>query len=144
MSELEELQKEWEAGRLGQVARDLIEFVRNHRADILEYRDRHLSKLRGGAGAPDDLALRMYILQVRSISPQGEIRDQLQEIEREIWYRGEHGSGQVDRQEIAREWCMRHAPGWRDHRVMAIVFVLERIRTELVGILREQAPQRAS
>lgn len=136
MPEIEELKTEWEKGRLAPIARDLVEFVRNHRADILEYREAHLKKLRG-APSSDDLALRMYILQVRSISPQGEIRDQLKEIEQEIWYRGERGS-QVDRQEVAREWCLRHAPGWRDHRVMAIVFVLEKIKDQLLDILRTE------
>ncbi|MEK7469531.1 MAG: hypothetical protein AAB074_19335 [Planctomycetota bacterium] len=134
MPELEELQTEWEKGRLSAIVRDLVEFVRNHRSDILDYREAHLKKLRG-ARVTDDLAIRLYILQVRSISPQGEIRDQLKEIEQEVWYRGERGEGQTDRQQIAREWCMRHAPGWRDHRVMAIVFVLEKIKDQLLAIL---------
>jgi hypothetical protein len=139
MPELDELKTEWESGRLAAIARDLVEFVRNHRLDILDYREAHLKKLRG-AQVTDDLAIRMYILQVRSISPQGEIRDQLKEIEQEVWYRGERGEGQMDRQQIAREWCMRHAPGWRDHRVMAIVFVLEKIKDQLLAILHgEQA-----
>ncbi len=136
MAELDELKKEWDAGRLAPISRDLVEFVRNHRADILEYRDSHLKKLKG-ARLSDDLAIRMYILQVRSIAPQGEIKDQLKEIEQEIWYRGERGAGEINRQEIAREWCMRHAPGWRDHRVMAIVFVLEKMKEQLLAILNE-------
>jgi hypothetical protein len=135
MSELEELRSDWDSGRLSDLARDLIEFVRSHRTDILEFRDRQLARLRG-VPLTDDLAIRMYILQIRSISPKGEIKDQLQEIEREIWYRGEHGSG-VDRQEVAREWCLRHAPGWRDHRVMAIIFVFDRIKDQLLELLRE-------
>lgn len=137
MPELEELKTDWEAGKLSNIARDLREFVLNHRADILEYRDKVLGRLRG-ASVSDDLAIRMYILQIRSISPQGEIRDQLQEIEREIWYRGEKANGNIDRQQVAREWCLRHAPGWRDHRVMAIVFVIERIKDDLVRILNEK------
>jgi len=142
MPEIEELRTDWEAGKLSQVARDLIEFVRNHRQDIIDYRDNQLRKLRG-ASISDDLALRMYVLQIRSISPQGEIKDQLREIEQEIWYRGEQADGRVDRQEVAREWCLRHAPGWRDHRVMAIVFVLDKIKEELLAILHD-APRRAS
>ena len=138
MPELEELKTEWEKGRLASIARDLLEFVRNHRADILEYREKHLKKLRG-VQPSDDLALRQYILQVRSISPQGEIKDQLKEIESEIWYRGENEGGQVNRQDVAREWCMRHAPGWRDHRVMAIIFVLDKMKDELLAILNQSA-----
>ena len=138
MPELEELKTEWEKGRLASIASDLLEFVRNHRADILDYREKHLKKLRG-VRMTDDLALRTYILQVRSISPRGEIKDQLKEIEQEIWYRGENEGGQVNRQDVAREWCMRHAPGWRDHRVMAIVFVLDKMKTELLAILNESA-----
>jgi hypothetical protein len=141
MSEMSDLKSDWDAGRLSQIARDLVEFVRNHRSDIIDFRDRQLGRLRG-ARVSDDLALRMYILQIRSISPQGEIRDQLGEIEREIWYRGESSGGQVDRQQVAREWCMKHAPGWRDHRVMAIVFVLDKIKEQLLQILQE-APARA-
>jgi hypothetical protein len=138
MAEIEELKTEWEKGRLASIARDLLEFVRNHRADIVEYREKHLKKLRG-VRVSDDLALKQYILQVRSISPQGEIKDQLKEIEQEIWYRGENEGGQVNRQDVAREWCMRHAPGWRDHRVMAIVFVLDKMKDELLAILNQSA-----
>jgi hypothetical protein len=138
MPELEELKTEWEKGRLAPIARDLLEFVRNHRADILEYREKHLKKLRG-VKLSDDLTLKQYILQVRSISPQGEIKDQLKEIEQEIWYRGENEGGQVNRQDVAREWCMRHAPGWRDHRVMAIIFVLDKMKDELLAILGQSA-----
>jgi hypothetical protein len=41
-----------------------------------------------------------------------------------------------DRKVVAREWCLRHAPGWRDHRVMEIVYVIDRHRDELAALLR--------
>lgn len=142
MPEIEELKADWNSGKLSQIARDLIEFVKNHRNDIIDYRDHELAKLRG-VSVSDDLAVRMYILQIRSISPQGEIKDQLKEIEAEVWYRGENVGGQVDRQQVAREWCLRHAPGWRDHRVMAIIFVLEKIKDQIIAILNDPS-RRAS
>ena len=138
MPEINELEADWNAGKLECLVRDLGQFIIANRREILEYKQRALGKLRK-VPLSDDLAIRMYILQIRSISPQGEIRDQLVEIEREIWIRGEHTDGTVDRQQVAREWCQRHAPGWRDHRVMAIVYVFEKKKDDFVRLLRGES-----
>lgn len=134
MTEIDELERDYAAGRFAKILKDLEIFVRNNRDNILKFKDR-MAKLKG-AVLQDDLVLKMYIMQIRSINPSEEIRAQLGEIEREIWIRGETLGQAPDRKLVAREWCQRHAPGWRDHRVMEIIYVVDRNREALVRLLQ--------
>lgn len=136
MSELEKLDSEYQAGKYRTVEADLEAFIRKHRHQIRRFRDELLGKLKG-VTPTDDLAIRWYLLQIRSINPVDEIREELEEIEREIWYQGERSQGRVDRASVARQWCYRHAPGWRDHRVLAIVYCYERNKERYIKILDE-------
>lgn len=134
MTEIDELDRDYAAGKFAKILKDLESFVKNNRDNILKFKDR-LSKLKGSA-LQDDFVLKMYIMQIRSINPSEEIRAQLGEIEREIWIRGETMGKEPDRKLIAREWCQRHAPGWRDHRVMEIIYVVDRNRDLLIRLLQ--------
>ncbi len=136
MSELQDLGREYGAGKLGTVERDLESFILRNRQEILRFRDQLARK---NPSVTDEVACKLYILQIRTLNPVVEIRDQLKEIEAECWIRGEKTGTQISRDEVANEWCRRHAPGWRDHRVLAIVYVFERCKDRLVPLLRTPA-----
>ena len=136
MSELHELGREYGAGNLGTVERDLESFILRNRVEILRFRDQLARK---NPAVTDEVACKLYILQIRTLNPVAEIRDQLREIEAECWIRGEKAGTQISRDDVANEWCRRHAPGWRDHRVLAIVYVFERCKERLVPLLRAPA-----
>ncbi len=140
MNEIEELNRDYAAGKFARILADLVIFVKANREKILSFQDR-LERARKTA-LTGDVVIKMYVMQIRSINPAEEIRCQLTEIEREIWVRGETMGREPDRGIVAREWCKRHAPGWRDHRVMEIVFVIDRHRDELALILRGPGPGR--
>ncbi len=133
MTEIDELERDYAAGKFDRIRADLEVFVKNHREQILKFKERLRLK---GTPPSDEVVLKMYIMQIRSINPAEEIKAQLAEIEREIWIRGETIGREPDRKLIAREWCLRHAPGWRDHRVMEIVFVVDRNRERLIQLLQ--------
>lgn len=135
MSELHELGREYGDGKLGTVERDLETFILRNRQEILRFRDQLARK---NPGVTDEVACKLYILQIRTLNPVAEIRDQLDEIKREIYYRGRDEQRPVLPDEVAREWCNRHAPGWRDHRVLAIVYCFERCKERLVPLLRAE------
>ena len=134
MTEIQQLEEEFLAGTLAPIQRDLEAFLRTNRDKILEFKRRQVDVLGPNPDAAA-LAVKWYILEVKCINPVEEIRSELGEIEREIWYEGERQKRTADRLEVAREWCRRHAPGWRDHRVMTIIFVFEREKSRYLKIL---------
>lgn len=138
MTELEEIERDYAAGKFAQILKDLEQFVRAHRASILKLKEQ--MQLNSKKSVEDEVVLKWYIMRIRSINPTDEIRAQMQEIEREIWVRGETLGREPNRKVIAREWVERHAPGWRDHRVMAIAYCVKRHGEALVKVLREEPP----
>ena len=133
-SELENLGREYEGGKLDAIKSDLDGFLRRYAADVRRLRDDYF----GAADVPptaDEVAIKMFILKSRSINPTREILDQMDEINREKWIRGIQAGCAPDAAAVAQDWARLYSPGWRDHRVMAIIFVFERDKQRYLDIL---------
>ena len=137
MTELEEIQQKYEGGRLEHIKRDLECFIAAHRAEIEEFRQE--PSKRGQAPLPEDVAIKFYILRHRSINAEAEIREQLEEIQREKWIRGIREGRAPDECQVAMDWARAHSAGWRAHRVTTIIYVLDREKQRYVDILRKVA-----
>jgi hypothetical protein len=135
-SQLEQLCREYESGALDPLKEDLARFLLRQAGEIRRLRDEYFG-MRGVPPTADEVAVKMYILKSRSINPTREILDQLDEINREKWIRGIHTGSSPDPQDVARDWAHLHSPGWRDHRVMAIIYVFEREKERYLAIIRE-------
>lgn len=135
--EINEIRREYEAGRLDPIKEDLARFIASHRADIARYR---AGEERRGVRLTDEAAVKFFILRHRSINPQREIRDQLEEIQREKWIRGIRMGRPPDEQEVAREWAAVHSAAWRTHRVTAIIFVFEQEKARFCRLLEGPGP----
>ena len=122
MSEIEDIRRQYESGRLDSIKEDLGLFICAHRSRILEYRAAQEAK---GLNLPEDAAIKFYLLRYRSINPGREIREQLEEIQREKWIRGVMTGCAPDEQAVAQEWARTHSAAWREHRVTTIVYVFE-------------------
>lgn len=133
MTEIEEIRRKYEAGLMDEIRGDLERFIRAHRDEIRRLRDANIA--RNLPPLADDTAVKLFILQHRSINPRREIQEQLQEISREKWIRGVQLGHAPDEGEVAAEWAQKHAAGWRAHRVMSIVYVFEREKDRLVRLL---------
>ena len=120
MSEIDDIRKQYEAGQLDSIKEDLGHFICAHRTKIQEYRAQQEGK---GLSLPDDAAIKFYLLRYRSINPQREIREQLEEIQKEKWIRGILTGCAPDGQAVAAEWARVHSAAWRQHRVTTIVYV---------------------
>lgn len=134
-SELENLAREYESGQLDAIKHDLAAFVDKHAPAIRRLRDDYF----GTTDVPptaDEIAIKMYILKSRSINPSREILDQMEEINREKWIRGVHSGCAPDPQAVAQEWARLYSPGWRDHRVMSIIYVFEREKEKYLEKVR--------
>lgn len=138
MTEIEEIRAKYESGRMDHIRADLERFIRAHRDDILRLRDENIAKKLPPLS--DEVAIKLYILQHRSINPRREIQEQLEEIQREKWIRGVATGRAPDPSEVAVEWSREHSAGWRAHRVMSIVYCFEREKDRYVQLLGADKP----
>lgn len=131
--DLDRLDQEYEHGQLNDLDQALRKVLCARRQDIREFQDRQTSLL--GQVVDDDLAIRLYLLEKQAVDLRLEVQAQLSEIDKEKWYRREHGSGQSDR-EIVMEWIKEHAAGWRDYRTTAYIYVFDRNRDAYLACFR--------
>ena len=131
-TEIDEIRRRYESGELDTIREDLDQFIQTHVADICRYRDEQARK---GLKLSPEASIKFYILHHRSINPQREIRDQLEEIQKEKWIRGIQTGCEPDAQEVAQEWSKKNSANWRSHRVTAIVYVFERDKERLCKLL---------
>ena len=133
MSELDDIRRRYESGQLDSIKEDLARFIVAHRSRIQEYRIELESK---GLSLTDEATIKFYLLRYRSINPGREIREQLEEIQKEKWIRGVRQGCPPDEQEVALEWARKHSAAWREHRVTTIVYVFEQEKDRYCAMLR--------
>jgi len=133
VSEIEDIRRQYESGQLDSIKEDLARFIVAHRSRIQEYRAAQEEK---GLSLTDEATVKFYLLRYRSINPGREIREQLEEIQKEKWIRGVRQGCPPDEQEVALEWARKHSAAWREHRVTTIVYVFEQEKEKYCAMLR--------
>ena len=133
MSELDDIRRQYESGQLDSIKEDLGRFICAHRTRIFDYR---AEQERKGLTLNEEATIKFYLLRYRSINPGREIREQLEEIQREKWIRGVRLGCPPDEQEVALEWARTHSAAWREHRVTTIIYVFEQEKDRYCGLLR--------
>ncbi len=124
--ELEELKQEYAEGRLDGIKECLELFIRRYKEPIKKFSEQHKLSI--------DLGLRCYIILGRTIDTRKENLDQLEEIKKELWYRREEKSD-LPESAIIKDWTEKHAAGWRDHRVMQIIYVYLQDKERYLALL---------
>jgi len=132
MTELDEIRLEYEAGRLETIKEDIQRFLLAHRAEIAACRS---AEVQAGHALSDADSVKLFILRHRSINPQHEIRDQLEEIQKEKWIRGVRQGCAPDAQQVASEWAHAHSAAWRQHRLATILYVFEQEQDRYLKLL---------
>ena len=133
MSELDDIRRQYESGHLDSIKEDLGRFICAHRSLISDYRAEQEQK---GLTLNDDALIKFYLLRYRSINPGREIREQLEEIQREKWIRGVRLGCPPDDEQVALEWARSHSAAWREHRVTTIIYVFEQDKDRYCAMLR--------
>jgi hypothetical protein len=133
VSELDDIRRQYESGKLDSIKEDLGRFICAHRTRIGEYR---AEQERKGLTLNDEAAVKFYLLRYRSINPGREIREQLEEIQKEKWIRGVRLGCPPDEEQVALEWARTHSAAWRENRVTAIVYVFEQEKDRYCAMLR--------
>jgi hypothetical protein len=134
LKELKEIQQKYERGELDHIKKDLEKFIIAHKHEIKKYKEK-LKKYPSLASINDEIALKLYILQHRTINPPREMQEQLEEIKKETWIEGEKTKKTPDEEKVAIEWAKKYAPGWRCHRVTTIIFVFEQDKKRYLSLL---------
>jgi hypothetical protein len=132
VTELDEIRRQYDSGQLDLIRDDLERFISANRERILAY---HRQQCARGLPLDLDTSVKFFILQVKSINAQKEIRDQLDEIRRETWIRGVADGQEPDPQAVAADWARRHSAFWREHRVTTIIYVFEKDRARYAKLL---------
>jgi hypothetical protein len=117
------LERRWYEGRLLLHVDRLMAFVDKNQAEILQL-----------AGANRDVgslvrATQSLIEQKGSVHLPSELRDQIEEMNAELWYHGEKGDR--DSARIKQEWTTLHAANWRRWRIKEYLFIAERCAGEI-------------
>ncbi len=128
-AEEEALDREWDTQKLARLRDPLLAFVDRHRDEILR-------RAQGNDLAALLQVTLQLIRELRVIDLRAENRDQLQEIEREVWYRREEGNNDVPA--IQADWARRYGPGWRRWRMLQYLYVADRIAPDLIRRLQRQ------
>lgn len=138
MTELDDIARRYACGEYDHIRRDLELFIVAHRPKIESFRAARALKTR--QPVPSAAAITMYILKHASINPASEIREQLEEIQREKWIRGVQLGCPPDEQEVALEWVKTHSAAWREHRVTIIVYCFNKEKERYVALFEDGRP----
>lgn len=117
---------DYNLGKYGALEDKLVEFISQNRGTIERVQRRFSSdKL---------LALKLLLLQRRSINASAEISMQLDEIRKEARY-----SGNPDYDSVACDWAKSRAAGWREHYTLVLGFILETRKEKFQRLLEVEA-----
>jgi hypothetical protein len=125
--ELLVLEERWQKGLLRSRFESLLHFTDIHRDELID----HL----GADAAPSAIISRIQELIIESGSAHlaMDLRDQIKEMQAEIWYRGEEGAH--DPFLIKQEWTAVYARPWRQWRIKEYLFVAKRSQSPLAEYL---------
>lgn len=136
MSTLNDLNSDYSSGKFKQIEADMETFFHKNKEAIQDFKNTKLSKLKG-ITPTDELAAKLFLIKTRSVNPLHEVKSELEEIEKEIWYRSENGKQTVDRNAVAVEWSKKHAPGWRDKFTLTALYIFGRNKDKYLEIIQD-------
>src|SRR5262245_16852616 len=139
MTEIDEIRSKYESGQLDYIKSDLERFIIAHAPEIEQYKRDQLD--RGMPPIPDDTAIKFFIIPNRSLNPEREILEQVDQLQREKCIQGVKTGHSPDPQAVCAEWATKYSAGWRQHRVTLIVYVFEREKERYLRVLHDHVRQ---
>lgn len=133
---LDEIKEMYREGKLDDIREDLASFLEERAGQIRDLMERARDTF-----PEKDISLsfgvKMYIQQIRSINPENEIQQEMEEIKQEIREQKKKGDTEISRDEIIRQWCEIYAPSWRDNHVLSVIYVFEQEEERYLSLLKE-------
>ena len=121
--EQQALEIRWYEGRMLPYVEWIHDFADKHRTELL--------RVAGVRPTRPELvaAVKDLIIQRGSMHMAAELKDQMREMEKELWYCGEKDP--ATRAEIKQRWTAKHAAAWRKWRIKEYLFVVDLCQDEL-------------
>jgi hypothetical protein len=126
----ESVDSKFESGELNKLFQHLLDFVVRHQSDILVM----ANELNGSTDETLLEATRKLVLRLGTVHPPSEMADQIREIQKEVWYRGEEGNS--DMVGIKEKWSEEYAMKWREARTYETFYLIEKRSVELLAKLK--------
>jgi len=121
--ELKEIESHYERAMYKELADCLEEFLKAHAKEIPGFKERVENKLNRSFSLKE--AINLFILDNKIVNLKLDLKDQKEEIEKEIWYRKERHED-PDPEAVAEDWTKKYAEAWRAHRTREIIYVFRR------------------
>jgi len=128
--ELKQIKQNYQRGKYSSLSKSLKLFIRKNARKILvfkgEFEEEQKTKL------TLEEAVRFFILDRKIIDLQSDIKEQLKEMDKELWYRGEKQEN-PNRDQTYMQWIKQYGAAWRIHRTREIVYVFNQSPKEYLG-----------
>ena len=130
------LKKKLAEGSFDRLRDQLHSFVKRHTDEILEIAA-DVDHEFPGIDRRDNLlaTIRAMVEASQGVSPAAEMGDQIKEINKEIWYRGEEGK--TDRKQISQEWVQKHSSHWRNARLQELLYLIDNEPAPLIDLVEK-------
>lgn len=132
--ELEQIARDYQAGKFRQIEEDLRGFLKENAERVYAFRAQLCKKYKKEIPLPE--AVKLLLLNRKSINHGHEMAMQKEEIEREAWYRQDW-----DHWKVGIDWGLKYGAEWRDKYVMVMDYLFSTHEQEYLGILERGLPE---
>ena len=132
------LTEDYNSGKFEVYRNELLNFISEKRRILVDYFAANFEALHVRELSEHqklEILLKQYIIDQRVINPRSDSRDQLCAIYEHLWILGEQLRQPPDREKEAREWIEKYASAWREYRICALLFVLEKNLDMVISLL---------
>ena len=129
---MQELKGRWKRGELNSRVSNLRNFVRRYLDDIQKVTREEIEEQR------IEQAVRDLFISIGTLDFVSDMKDQAEEINKEIWIRGERGDD--DKVQILFDWTSEHAHSWRRWRNLECLYVIEKKAAKIYREFLENEP----
>ena len=120
--EIDELERSWAAGELEPLRETVLNFVESKRDLLLE-----------NDHTPLGIQVQNLIMDYPCLDIKRELKDQVHEINKHLWYAGERGHHLPEA--VKSEWVFNHAESWRSWRIKEYLYVAYKSSAEIEDLL---------
>ena len=128
------LRKKLQSGEFERLRQQLHSFILRHHDEIVEVIadvDQEFPDIDRRSNVL--ASIRAFVEANQGVSPAAEMGDQIKEINKEIWYRGEEGL--KNRKEISQEWTRLYASRWRSARLQELLYLIDNESDSLMKLV---------
>ena len=131
MSEIDKIKESFEAGELEPLEKQLQVFIQSNKEQIFKFKSEEEKKWNRELHL--EFTIKLYILYLRSIDVESEMKDQIKILEE---HKVIHGNDPAIQNAECINWIKKHASMWRGYRVLSIIYVFDRKKDHFLSLLQ--------